>query len=84
MLLEFGMSGSGTMAALAMLLAVDGGQGGADGTAHARIGSWAGDKISIVGDYGSNLEDGRTLYRTAQDDFSDISKEMYEYIKENE
>lgn len=57
-LLEFGCSMEGTMTALAALLARDNGKGGGDlyppeGTSDtALIGSWAGDRIVIAGDYG--------------------------------
>ena len=57
-LLEFGCSMEGTMTALAALLARDNGKGGGDlyppdGTGDtALIGSWAGDRIVIAGDYG--------------------------------
>jgi hypothetical protein len=51
-LMEFGYSSGGTMAALAILLAVGNGRGGGDlKSTHSLIGSWAGDRIAIVGDY---------------------------------
>lgn len=59
--MEFGCSGDGTMAGLAMLLAVDNGKGGGDFTfsdakgewgSPKLAGSWAGDPIVIAGDYG--------------------------------
>jgi hypothetical protein len=56
-LMEFGMSAGGTMSALAILLACSNGRGGGDlhvdesHPAFGRIGSWAGDRIAIVGDY---------------------------------
>ncbi len=51
-LMEFGMSSYGTMTALAVLLADGNGRGGGD--LHSEdpiIGSWAGDRIVIAGDY---------------------------------
>ena len=57
-LLEFGASMEGTMTALAVLLARDNGKGSGDlyppeGTGDTElIGSWAGDRIVIAGDYG--------------------------------
>lgn len=52
-LMEFGPSGDGTMMALAILLARDSGRGGGDfdGTSKL-VGSWAGCRIAICGDYG--------------------------------
>lgn len=52
-LLEFGCSANGTMTALAVLLADSNGRGGGDlRSADPIIGSWAGDRIVITGDYG--------------------------------
>jgi hypothetical protein len=52
-LLEFGASGSGTMMALAVLLASSNGRGGGDLPGNDPIvGSWAGDSIVIAGEYG--------------------------------
>ena len=53
-LLEFGSGGCGTMCALAILLSDGNGRGGGD--LHTKrneklIGSWAGDKIVVTGDY---------------------------------
>jgi len=51
-LLEFGSSGDGTMLGLAVLLASGNGRGGGDLNSENKIvGSWAGDRIIIVGDY---------------------------------
>jgi hypothetical protein len=51
-LLEFGSSGSGTMCGLAILLADGNGRGGGDLISEDPIiGSWAGDRIVIAGDY---------------------------------
>lgn len=56
-LLEFGCSSNGTMTLLALLLARDNGKGGGDlhvdedQDVHMLVGSWAGDRIAIVGDY---------------------------------
>ena len=56
-LMEFGLSGMGTMAGLALLLADGNGRGGGD--AHEDpvsgiVGRWAGDRIVIAGDYADN------------------------------
>jgi hypothetical protein len=52
-------------------------------TPHAHlVGSWAGDRITIAGDYGDNLP-GRdqNLYCIAHRDYEDISAPMRELIK---
>jgi hypothetical protein len=57
-LMEFGASGGGTMMGLAVLLAVGNGRGGGDLHSEDKIvGSWAGDKIAIIGDYADNFEE---------------------------
>ena len=51
-LLEFGCSAPGTMTALAVLLADGNNRGGGDlRSDHPLIGSWAGDRIVVAGDY---------------------------------
>jgi len=51
-LMEFGSSADGTMMGLAVLLADGNGRGGGDlRSDHPIIGSWAGDRIVIAGDY---------------------------------
>jgi hypothetical protein len=52
-------------------------------TPHAHlVGSWAGDRITIAGDYGDNLPDQEeNLYAIAQGEFEDISVPMRELIK---
>lgn len=51
-LLEFGTNGDGTMCGLAILLADGNGRGGGDlHSDNPIIGSWAGDRIVIAGDY---------------------------------
>lgn len=51
-LMEFGCSRDGTMTALAVLLAEQNGRGGGDiNSQDPLVGSWAGDRIAIVGDY---------------------------------
>ena len=67
-LLEFGMGSGGTMSALAILLASGNNRGGGD--LHSNnpvIGSWAGDRIVVAGDYadpGKHLtEEQLEIYR---------------------
>jgi hypothetical protein len=51
-------------------------------TPHAHlVGSWAGDRIAIAGDYGDNLPDrDENLYYVAQKEFEDVSAPMRELI----
>src|SRR5262245_39522821 len=60
-LMEFGNSAGGVMTGLAILLAVANGRGGGDLHADGHefeslIGSWGGDRIAIVGDYGEDSD----------------------------
>lgn len=52
-------------------------------TPHAHlVGSWAGDRITIAGDYGDNLPDrDENLYYVAQSEYEDISAPMRELVK---
>lgn len=51
-LMEFGLSGYGTMAGLAILLADGNNRGGGDiHSDNPIIGSWSGDRIVVAGDY---------------------------------
>lgn len=77
-LMEFGPSGDGTMAGLAILLADGNGRGGGDlHSDKTVIGSWAGDQIVIAGDYadaGRFVDDPTlNLHEIASRDFEDIS-----------
>jgi len=91
-LLEFGCSSEGTLTALAILLVDGNGRGGGD--LHSDkliIGSWAGDRIVVAGDYADEqkfltvnqiakykmLKDGEdpNLYDYAAEYFKDISEE---------
>ncbi len=80
-LMEFAMSGGGTMACLAILLACSNGRGGGDlrddGSALAKaiVGRWAGDKIAIVGEYS---EPGDVVGQDlpSRDDCVDISEHV--------
>ncbi len=84
-LLEFGDSSSGTMTALALLLACackGGGRGGGDPRETSPlIGSWAGDRVAIVGDYAekSDLPEeygADTLFERIETEYEDISDQM--------
>jgi hypothetical protein len=94
-LMEFGLSGDGTMACLAILLADGNGRGGGDlDSNHPIIGSWAGDRIVITGDY---ADEGKfvdtpdaNLYAALTDNpnYTDVSEKAIaalgddEYFKE--
>lgn len=87
-LLEFGSSASGTMTGLAILLADGNGRGGgdlrADPVKHPIIGSWAGDRIVIAGDYADGrkfvpadlLQGDAPLYAVADENFKDVSEDV--------
>jgi hypothetical protein len=78
-LMEFAMSGEGTMAALAVLLSDGNGRGGGDiRSADPLVGSWAGDRIVITGDYadeGKFVPEGAegNLYHHTEESFENIS-----------
>ena len=69
-LMEFATSGNGVMTGLALLLRQSSQSGGGDfnvGLSNDLLGSWAGDRVSIVGDY-----DDSDLYFDGE--YKDISK----------
>lgn len=71
---EFGCSSLGTMTGLAILLAVGNGQGGGDlRSNHPIIGSWAGDRIAIVGD---SAEDYKEISK-----WTDVSSQVLEAME---
>ena len=78
-LLEFGCSGCGTLTALTLLLrqSTDGGGGDYSGD-NEFVGSWAGNKITIVGDY-----DESKLFEKAFEEYEDISIEIREAFKDD-
>jgi hypothetical protein len=84
---EFGSNGCGTMLCLAALLADGNGHGGGDLPAHPLIGSWAGDRIVIAGDYAekgrfvpAECDQQQNLHRFAREAFADISWEIAEAV----
>lgn len=90
-LLEFGASAGATMTGLAVLLASSNGRGGGD--LHSQkevIGSWAGDRIVIAGDYAEHGDPGEpaigdpapTTYDAAHDsgEWEDISDKVIEAL----
>jgi len=81
-LLEFGCSSHGTLTALALLLRKSNEGGGGDLREFEKcdlVGSWAADKIVIIGDY-----DESALYDEAQKNFRDISEVLIEQIRQYE
>ncbi len=79
-LLEFACSASGTLTALAILLADGNNRGGGDlRSDHPVIGSWAGDGIVVAGDYADEGkftgDPARNLYCVAHDEYQDISRQ---------
>lgn len=74
-LMEFGCSSQGTMTALAILLAASNGKGGGDFRGDdPLIGSWAGDRIAIVGDYAEGDAEFEWAYRGTAQDPADLEK----------
>jgi hypothetical protein len=79
-LLEFGCSATGTLTALAILLADGNGRGGGDlRSENPVIGSWAGDRIVIAGDYADEGkftgDPASNLYAVAGKEYQDISRQ---------
>ena len=84
-LMEFGMSASGVLAGLAILLADGNGRGGGD--LHSEndiVGSWAGDNIVVAGDYADDgkfvKEADRNLYNVASNEGEDISVKVLDAL----
>jgi hypothetical protein len=70
-LLEFGCSSHGTMTALALMLRQSNEGGGGDfcdADKFPVVGSWAGDRIVIIGDY-----DKSELFQKAEESYKDVS-----------
>ena len=99
-LLEFGCSGEGTMTALAVLLSDGNGRGGGDLHSENKIiGSWAGDRIVVAGDYADeekflkkdqivkhkmlNEDNTPNLYSYTTEYFKDISEKVLEVMLED-
>jgi hypothetical protein len=96
-LLEFGSSGSGTMMAMAVLLAVGNGRGGGDlHSEDSIIGSWAGDRIAVIGDYADEENDWKDVTKTKAEydaaykgvwgedsDWDDISEDVITALAED-
>jgi hypothetical protein len=86
-LLEFGCSGCGTMTALAVLLSNSNGRGGGDlRSDDPLIGSWAGDRIVVCGDYAESGDVFGHVYGEANEDdteWEDISEKIIAVLCED-
>jgi hypothetical protein len=91
-LLEFGSSGTGMMCGLAILLADGNNRGGGDlRSENEIIGSWAGDRVVVAGDYADDgkflgeftQELNQTLYWYAEENFTDISGKVVAAMKDD-
>ncbi|NQV17775.1 MAG: hypothetical protein HQ534_04450 [Armatimonadetes bacterium] len=85
-LLEFGCSSEGTMTALAVLLSDGNGRGGGDlHSEHPLIGSWAGDRIVISGDYADKekflQKDEIVKFMMIGEERADEKPNLYVYAK---
>ena len=90
-LMEFGQSSGGTMLALAVLLADGNGREGGDITSdEPLVGSWAGDRIVIAGDYAdadkfikeiTDKEKDDNLHTYSARNFEDISDKIINVLK---
>lgn len=77
-LLEFGCSSHSTLTALTLLLRKSNESGGGDiQIENDMIGSWAGDRIVIIGDY-----DKSKLYEKCEKEFTDISDKIRDVMIE--
>ena len=89
-LMEFGQSGSGTLLGLTILLSCSNGRGGGDFRGDSDlVGTWAGDRIAIIGDYGEAGDlpaefDAEHLYSACDDggEYEDISDAVVGALKE--
>jgi hypothetical protein len=75
---EFGSSSCGVLLALAALLA-DGNEHGGIRSRHELIGTWAGDRIAIIGDYAD-----LSHYSEDLASFTDISEHILQALCEDE
>lgn len=91
-LLEFGSSGCGTLLGLTVLLADGNNRGGGDLCSDdPLIGSWAGDRIVVTGDYAdegnflraSKKNQGKNLYVVADAQYEDISYKVVKVLGES-
>lgn len=88
-LMEFGQSGKGTMGGLAILLANSNGRGGGDlRSENPIVGSWAGNRIVIAGDYAelgdpAETEKENLYHQCSSGKFEDISLKVLEALADD-
>jgi hypothetical protein len=93
-LLEFGCSACGTLTGLTILLADGNNRGGGDlRSENPIIGTWAGDRIVIAGDYAdadnfgvktsTPKAQGRNLFDEAGESYQDISDKVITALKDD-
>jgi hypothetical protein len=66
-----------TATALFLLVANSNGRGGGDVEEHPLVGSWAGDRVVVQGDY---AEEGDQGYIADTDTYEDITKQVLELL----
>lgn len=83
-LMEFASAGGGMMTGLALLLANGNGRGGGDcRSCHPIIGSWAGDRVVIVGDYADADQFGTKGDLYSSEEIEDISQVVILAVQED-
>ncbi len=70
-----------TSTALFLLIANSNGRGGGDAKPHPLIGSWAGDRVLVQGDYAEET-DPAYLPKEAREEFTDISQQVKELLSQ--
>lgn len=66
-----------TATALLLLVANSNGRGGGDVKEHPLVGSWAGDRIVVQGDY---AEEGDQAFISDTDTYEDITKQVWKLL----
>lgn len=66
-----------TSTALFLLIANSNGRGGGDVEDHPLVGSWAGDRVVVQGDY---AEEGDPAFIANTEEYKDVSKEVWDLL----
>lgn len=66
-----------TSTALFLLIANSNGRGGGDVEDHPLVGSWAGDRVVVQGDY---AEEGDPAFIADVDNYKDVSSEVWDLL----
>ena len=66
-----------TATALLLLIANSNGRGGGDVEEHPLVGSWAGDRVVMQGDY---AEEGDQAFIANTDEYEDVTKQVFEML----